>query len=818
MDENKKEGLVQSVSDEETSQSSNTSDLDIEERRVQLEKLLQYPETNSLNEQTGTGGVQFSTSNTRRNDTENHIRDVYIQNNETLSPLVQYSSDVYTNKQNTDTMNPTSQEPLVQLSSPEQENIVSSGDSSSVSSERLMHLLTSPYDVDDGVISTINRDTSTPLLHLHSTNNQNIQANEPTVEDLLEQAIQNNQDLQTVIKQYKAQRGADENAISTRAVTNLTIPSDEDTSPITFYPTKEAARQANDQRDIEYIEEQIKQHKQEQLKETYLNPLELQAKERSTNTSPDTIKPLHHFRGDVYNKNYKYLSPEEPAKRSSIIGLEGSHRGTRQDQFDADDNVWMDNPKYGHMQSDGSRKFQGSHTRTYMEGETRKKQIQEYQDGLYDDEVSHYGERALSPLDPFTRLGNGGTNDLYKAQYATAFAYNRTHVLIADLEWRKGFRHLFITRPECYIMTNSRTLSDQCRNDETFYTSWQRMPHISYLLSPSYFSYIDIDGLGTPDNFNYLLSNRVSNMNPIGIEMDQLQSVQKSTRNATVMPGTFINNQYGNSLSLTFRDTKNLEVYECLRLWMEYITNVYLGKFASSYNNYEQQNTYGNSLYHPGENGYSSINYLYHDSPHLHPYDRALDYCATIFDIVTNEAGTKIVYWCKYVGVYPMSAVQNGMSDNANQALTNEQTISARFYYQGKEEYKMKSLVEFNYNAGIVDALGRPIDVDTSGGRGLGVTLPFLLTKNYNPYGKTMIGPSGRNMSYIGAASMFTGRPYIVLNTEDEHLMSGAKRTTHVTPQLRFAPLLAKSDAHTMNANIDSNFNDGLETVVQVKD
>jgi hypothetical protein len=54
----------------------------------------------------------------------------------------------------------------------------------------------------------------------------------------------------------------------------------------------------------------------------------------------------------------------------------------------------------------------------------------------------------------------------------------------------------------------------------------------------------------------------------------------------------------------------------------------------------------------------------------LHPYDRALDYCASLFDIVTNESGTKILYWCKYYGIYPIQATPSGLTNTNNSPLT----------------------------------------------------------------------------------------------------------------------------------------------------
>jgi hypothetical protein len=249
-------------------------------------------------------------------------------------------------------------------------------------------------------------------------------------------------------------------------------------------------------------------------------------------------------------------------------------------------------------------------------------------------------------------------------------------------------------------------------------------------------------------------------------------------------------------------------VYECLRLWIRYIANIYDGTFASSYNNYSYYNTYGD-LVSSGEGEASSFE-GYGVMNKIHPYDRALDYCSTIFDIITNESGTKIVYWCKYIGVYPVSVTQSGLTDSMNKALDNEQTVSTRFYYQGKEEYKMKSLVEFNYNAGVLDSLGHPLN-----GAKWNVSHPYLIRQSTNPDKLGYVNPNSMKMDYIGAAGMFTGRPYCVLRKGQNRLMPNGNVREIITPQLRFMALQNEKLNRYMNGNILNEKNTS-PTVIQI--
>jgi hypothetical protein len=427
---------------------------------------------------------------------------------------------------------------------------------------------------------------------------------------------------------------------------------------------------------------------------------------------------------------------------------------------------------------------------------------------VYNELIEHGGKRprALSPIDAFTRL-----DDPRDARYANLYAYNRTRLPIADLEWRKGFRHVFITRPECFILGSGNQLSEQCQADETFYTAYTRVPHILYLLSPSYITCTDPNSPRYKDNFNYLLSNRLMSFSTSGIELSTVTGIQKSTIGSTITPGSWITTDFSSELSLTFRETKYLDVYECIRLWIRYINKIYCGAFASSFSaEYNIHNSFG--TYMPADASMKGAYTAIGDKRHLHPYDRALDYCCTIFDIVTNEAGTKILYWCKYIGAYPTGAGLEGLTDNANAAITGEQTCVAKFHYQGKEEYKNKSLIEFNYNAGIVNENGIPNNCSRT------FSLPYLLRDNYNP------GHGIPSTAYNGAAGMFTGRPYIALTTEKSIMPDADPKNEDnkvimapnkvLIPQLRFLTL-EDMTANIMNSGITNDVTEHANNIEQ---
>lgn len=388
----------------------------------------------------------------------------------------------------------------------------------------------------------------------------------------------------------------------------------------------------------------------------------------------------------------------------------------------------------------------------------------------------------ISPLHPFTRIIDPRNPNYHQLTNLTTF--NRYHIPVADLEHRKAFRHVFFTRPECYIMCSENgeiKLSQQAEYDEDFNTSYSRMPYISKLLSPVYvtgtFGQSKIDG----DNFNYLLSNRCMGLTPSGATLSTQDTIGKSIQGYTVTPGMHYEGRQGATINVTFRDTKYLEVYEFIRLWMLYIWKIKYGVFAPSFNGYR----YINGFPQPGN-----------IQQHLHPFDRAIDYTVSMFDYIMDESDIFPRYWCKYYGMYPIDVQIEGLSNSNNDALKSEMNISVTFKYAYKIENTTKSLIEFNYNAGICDNLGQPTSIASE--------LMYSDQFNY------VDSPNGILPHHVGAGAGFVGTPYIVLMNVKKDIMNDMKSHNTVTPCLRFSPITKdRFFDHSINMGYSAEFTNG---------
>lgn len=440
------------------------------------------------------------------------------------------------------------------------------------------------------------------------------------------------------------------------------------------------------------------------------------------------------------------------------------------------------------LYSDGTPKFSGSSTLVNPTGDLEKGLIAEEGYDYWDTFRYNYEDlqrrdkrypSPLSPLRPFT-----STDPVY-AHKSVFSSYNRTLIPIADAEFRKGFKHIMISRPECYIMWNGKGLSQQAEYDIDFNSAYTRMPHICELLSPSYIAGGRLEGTtgsGVLCNWNFLLSNMISSFSgDYKTSISTKEGMTKSIEGHTVLPGGTLQSTQGGTISITFRETKRLEVYECLKLWMLYIHKIRKGIFAPSYNGY---------MY---ENSYLPATTVKADYPMYHPYDRALDYTCSIFENITNETMSQVLYWDKWYGCYPIEATLNGIDSSSN-SVTGPLTVTAVFRYQYKAPAcRNINLIEFNYNAGLVDHIGHAKTIpDTEPN--------YLVTEEINGVHR-----------YMGPTDLFTGTPYIVMGRGPQNLVTKGFDSNRVwVPYLRFA--------HCTDDDINGYMNISLTKAVKNED
>lgn len=481
-------------------------------------------------------------------------------------------------------------------------------------------------------------------------------------------------------------------------------------------------------------------------------------------------------------KNYKELTPEDHMELKGYQPIENSKPEflikDASEHFTRDVNVpGQEDLPVKITKDDGTEVpvYSGATTHRNPLDDPAVETMQKFGLDTYDIETVREklgNDKAVPPLSPIHPFLYSGVSEALTRSFRL---YNRTKTPDANIAFRKGFRHIFFTRPECYIMSTKDgnvQLSQQCESDEDFASSFMRMPHISMLLSPVYVTgTVGYDSI-IQHNWNFLLSNAVQGMSNTD---DKLNLIENASFQ---LPNNVLESLKGATLSLTFNETRNLDVYEFIRMWIMYEYKLTMGYLLPSYNGYQYENYFPNAG--------NKFKFSNDKTGTYHPFDRALDYPCSLFNIVTDETGSRIISWEKYFGVFPTS-VSLKMPNEKNGPISGDGglQVTAEFAYQYREANRNRSFIEFNYNAGLCNRYGKAFTETTD----LESSLDFLIKDTTDE-----VMPK-----YIGAAGMFTGSPYIVMaeNAVGPDIGRDIKR---YVPYIRFMP--TKNELMDLRANM----------------
>ena len=236
--------------------------------------------------------------------------------------------------------------------------------------------------------------------------------------------------------------------------------------------------------------------------------------------------------------------------------------------------------------------------------------------------------------------------------------YNRFKQPMPDNTLTRGFMHIFFVRPDCNFPVSSNTsgLSEVIKsNPEYRYISKRRPDIVKQLVRKP-------DGYKT--QFMQLPSNEVKGFSPIDDSL--LNDTYGKTRGGySVAIGRIRDSGLGGSFSITYTDTRELDVVELHRLWIDYINNVYHGVWSPK------------------------VKYQ---------YNKVLDYATAMYVIITAEDFESIIYWCKYYGVFPLNVPYSALSWQYGAPITNPD-LSITYKYSWCRMMDPATIVEFNNNA-----------------------------------------------------------------------------------------------------------------------
>ena len=256
----------------------------------------------------------------------------------------------------------------------------------------------------------------------------------------------------------------------------------------------------------------------------------------------------------------------------------------------------------------------------------------------------------------------------YWHQYTTF--YNRFKVATADDCLMRGFGHLFFTRPDCYLFdmsvsgVHSNSLAPAIKLKPMFANAFTNMPDVIFELTQK-FTYGLLRQRGQSSHFMMSLSNKANNFSVNEDYVGTAATGKTFTGFQIVYGKSNVESKANGSFSVEFTDDKSLHIYWVIRLWMEYISGCYRGTIVP-----QEQDV----------------------------INKIIDYCSSLYYIITDETGENIIYWEKYYGIFPSNISNDSLSWQNGSTIQNPK-FNVTFQYSFRTSMDPTLIAEFNYNA-----------------------------------------------------------------------------------------------------------------------
>lgn len=263
---------------------------------------------------------------------------------------------------------------------------------------------------------------------------------------------------------------------------------------------------------------------------------------------------------------------------------------------------------------------------------------------------------SLANLDKIYANHNLDIRSIQANRNANIERYNRFKLAYPDDILSRGYMHVFFTRPDCNFLDAGGSLNSQVRyNPEIKYMN-QRSPALIRQL---------VQHNGSNHQFMMLLSNK-SKAFPLTDDGINSETAGKSRGGYSIAFGRRRDSEVGGSISINYRDTRNLDIINLHKLWADYIVNVYQGTWSPK------------------------MQYI---------NGRVLDYAVAVYVIVTAEDFETIIFWSKYYGVFPVSVPYSQISWDGEASTVKAPDLSVSYRYSWKEDLNPIALLELNMNA-----------------------------------------------------------------------------------------------------------------------
>ena len=234
--------------------------------------------------------------------------------------------------------------------------------------------------------------------------------------------------------------------------------------------------------------------------------------------------------------------------------------------------------------------------------------------------------------------------------------YNRFKLPYLTNQLTHTMSHVFFTRPDCNIFDKD-DLTSGAKVHPTIASTFMRNPILFTGLTHNLPRKLQQYG-----NFNLLLSNAATSFQLSDEYIDTASSSKTLDGHQLAYGKLNTVSKASGSFTVNFDDDRNLSIYQQLKVWVDYISAVYIGELEPTYD--------------------TVIN-------------RELDYAANVYYILTAEDGYTILFWSKYYGVFPKTIPSSQYSWTKGNTLT-APSMNVEFQYSFKEDYVLDTIQEFN--------------------------------------------------------------------------------------------------------------------------
>lgn len=265
---------------------------------------------------------------------------------------------------------------------------------------------------------------------------------------------------------------------------------------------------------------------------------------------------------------------------------------------------------------------------------------------------------GLTPIKKAINLDYTGRETLFKKYVQN---YNKYKVANPNDALSRSFAHVFFVRPDCNVLTRSGgggyELPSQLQKKSMWYYAYKHSPELLHELCQD---------SGFDNDFMFLLSNSAKSFQ-ISDEYIKTDEYGKGLTGYKIPYGMHdVESKTSDTFSITYEDDRDLHIYQLHKLWIDYISGVYRGKY------------------------YPRDDYLT-----LKTYEKTIDYSSACYYILTAEDGETIIFWSKYYGVFPTNASSNTFSWSKGTLLSTPD-LDITYKYAWKEDFDPLTLVEFN--------------------------------------------------------------------------------------------------------------------------